>query len=75
MTEAELKWIPSAGVGDIWKALERGGIDELVEILNSAVPTVTTESSEPISSSSSLLRFHLHAYHTWTDPTFSSSNP
>ena len=52
-TEAELKWILSAGVGDIRKALERGGIDELVEILNSAVPTVTVESSDPISSSSS----------------------
>ena len=49
-----MKWIPSAGVGDIQKALERGGIDELVEILDSAVPTVTVESSDPIFSSSSL---------------------
>ena len=53
MTEAELKWILSAGVGDIQIALERGSIDELVEILNSVVPTVTAESSDPISSSSS----------------------
>ena len=53
-TEVELKWIPSAGVGDIQKALERGGIDELVEIMNIAVPAVTAESSDHISSSSSL---------------------
>lgn len=36
-TEAELKWIlPSADVGDVQEAF-RGGIDKLVEILDSAV--------------------------------------
>ena len=46
--KVELKWIPSTGVGDVWEAIERGRIDKLVEILNSAVPTVTTESSDSV---------------------------
>ena len=46
--EVELKWMPSAGVGDVQEALERGRIDEMVEILNSVVPTVTTESSDGV---------------------------
>ena len=49
--EAELKWIPSAGVGDVQETLKRGGIDELMEILNSTVATVTTESPDGVSSS------------------------
>lgn len=45
-TEAELSWVPSAGIGDVRRALGRGGIDELMTILSSAVPAVTTESSD-----------------------------
>ena len=45
-TEAELSWIPSMGFGNVWRALGRGGIDELMMVLSSAVPTVTTESSD-----------------------------
>ena len=45
-TEAELSWMPSAGIGDVRRALGRGGIDELMTVLSSAVPTVTTESSD-----------------------------
>ena len=45
-TEAELSWMPSAGIGNVQRALGRGGIDELMTVLGSAVPVITTESSD-----------------------------
>ena len=46
MTEAELSWMPSVGIGNVQRALGRGGIDELMTFLGSAVPVITTESSD-----------------------------